>query len=97
MLVPMLLRASKGSIQLTLSSRIRSKRSSPAPTVFMVTFDEASTLVVPRYQVTVGSGLALQRHRIVISEPVALGVILGFSTNVGAIPPSSEPLKLENH
>lgn len=83
-------------IIITLTSNIKSNKSSSTATVFIVNFDDSSTCVVPRNQVTFGSGLALQRHFIVIREPVAFGVIFGFSTKVGAMPPSSPP-SMEKH
>lgn len=51
------------------------------------------TNVVPRYQVTIGFGLALHLHLIVISVPVSFGIIFGFSTKDGANPAASSPPK----
>lgn len=54
--------------------------------------DSLITVVFSLYQVTVGCGLALHLHFIVIKVPVSSGIILGFSINEGAIP--SSPPKL---
>lgn len=62
----------------------------------IVIFEDSLTTEVPLYQVTSGLGLALHLHFMVMSVPLSLGIILGFSIKDGAKPAAlSPPVKID--
>lgn len=73
----------------TLISSVSSYVSSAITVVLIFIFLLFSTKSWPLYQVTVGSGLALHLHFMVINVPDSFGMILGFSIKDGANPLAS--------
>uniref|UniRef100_A0A1A9WYF3 Uncharacterized protein n=1 Tax=Glossina brevipalpis TaxID=37001 RepID=A0A1A9WYF3_9MUSC len=108
-LISVSLRANSGFVTLRSSSDIMrgfSTNVGPSPSgsasasifklsfVLIVNLDDLLTTSSPLCQVTFGSGLALQRHFIVMKVPDSFGIMRGFSINDGANPlPSLAPTK----